>query len=228
MKLDLSETPSITTFFICAVLWLSVFILLVTDYRRMNFENKYAIETARFAEYRSKYTSQIKFQKTHFAEGVNHLYEKLKAKKIESVNKRIAQLQPKLDPALRNTVTNLIMKHSEKHKIPPSLVVHLTHRESGFDPMARSKIGAIGLMQINPKAHPDLVREVGEDGLYHVDNNIAYGCCILANCIERSDTLTGALKKYVGGNVDGYINDIFRLMAEYELSRGREKGNGSL
>ena len=85
--------------------------------------------------------------------------------------------------------------------------------------MATSSKGAIGLMQIMFSAHKDKIK-IPKNKLYEIENNINYGCMILENYLKKSKgNLQKALTRYVGGKQKNYINDIFRLMAEFEVQK---------
>ena len=63
----------------------------------------------------------------------------------------IRQLQPKLDPKLVEKITDYVITEAEMGNFDPILITALIYEESAFDPMARSKKGAIGLMQVRYK-----------------------------------------------------------------------------
>jgi len=145
--------------------------------------------------------------------------------RIMLISARIQALQPKLDPTLRTKIANAILDNSKKYKLSPSLILHLICRESGFNPLAKSSKDAIGLMQVRYKVHvkdmPELAK-IKEEEFYHIDNNIKIGCQILRKYIDSKKSLDKALKKYVGGEVKGYVADIYRMMAEWE--QGKNEG----
>lgn len=138
------------------------------------------------------------------------------------LEKRIAKLQPKLDPAVRKDIIEAVYRH--RGDLSPSLVVHLICRETvpRFNPLSRSTKGAIGLMQVRYKIHVKDIPELAKiklEELYHIDNNIKFGCWILRGYIDSTKSLDKALRKYVGGEVSGYVADIYRLMVEYEVNK---------
>ncbi len=143
------------------------------------------------------------------------------------LEERIKELQPRLDPALRTQIVTAIMKYSEIYKLSPSLITALIWRETipHFSPLSRSRKGAIGLMQVMYEVHKELIpglNELKPTELYHIDNNVKYGCTILRDCIASTKNLREALKCYVGGDLEKYVNDIFRSMAEYEVKKYRD------
>ena len=137
--------------------------------------------------------------------------------------KRLCQLQPRLDPITAKRIIELIKKYCKQYNLNESLVVHLMYRESSFDVMSVSNKDCYGLMQVRYSVHKEMLKELNIQNsyqLFHLENNIESGCKILKEYLDKSETLYGALQRYVGGEHDKYIKDIFRLMVEYEMGRG--------
>jgi len=152
-------------------------------------------------------------------------------KLAEMVNRhlenRAEMLQPRLDPVLREKIVTTVMENSETYGLSPSLVLHLICRETvpRFSPLSKSSKDAIGLMQVRYEVHKKDIPELAKlkpVELYHIDNNIKFGCMILRKYIDSTETLSQALKRYVGGDLKGYVNDICRMMAEYEVEKVKE------
>jgi len=144
-----------------------------------------------------------------YSEKVSVLEEVVKKKDI-SVTPLILELRPQLDPSIAKEINTAIIKYSREFRLPPTFVLHLMKRESNFDTLARSKAGAVGLMQVMPKAHKDKMKKIGitNGDLYHIDNNVRLGCWILREYFNKTGSIEKALKKYVGGNHATYANDI--------------------
>lgn len=141
-----------------------------------------------------------------------------------SVRNRMMELQPKLDPVLLTIIADSIVKYSKELQLSEVLITNLIYRESAFNPFARSSAGAVGLMQIVPRFHKPLWEGLKIEELYHVDNNVRVGCRILKTYMEKEGgDVEKALKRYVGGDSKGYVRDIFRLMAEHECGRYRNR-----
>ncbi len=102
-------------------------------------------------------------------------------------------------------------------KIDPLLVLAVMAIESGLNPFAESPMGAKGLMQVMAKVHHDKFEEVGgAQAALNPVANIRVGAQILKDYVNRTGSVEGALKTYVGAgasdNDSGYGN---KVLAEY-------------
>ena len=68
----------------------------------------------------------------------------------------IESLKPELDPSIRLQIANTVDVVCTEQNLPVELVLAIMCRESSFRTMAVSSMQCVGLMQINPKAHPAL------------------------------------------------------------------------
>jgi hypothetical protein len=100
----------------------------------------------------------------------------------------------------------LITRVAASHGLDPNLIGALILQESGGDPTAYSRSGAVGLMQVMPRdglaadfdcpngpcfAKRPTIRELEEPGF-----NVEYGTNMLANLISRHGDVRSALKSY--------------------------------
>ena len=53
-----------------------------------------------------------------------------------------------------------IMKYARQNNLDPYLIMGLVHQESTFNPLARSPVGAVGLMQLMPPTAKELARRL--------------------------------------------------------------------
>lgn len=83
-----------------------------------------------------------------------------------------------------------INQHAREQNLPPQLVIEVVRAESGGDPLAVSKAGARGLMQIMPDTHDDLVTRfgVGRGDLHDPDYNLKLGTTYLRHLMDRFDS----------------------------------------
>lgn len=91
---------------------------------------------------------------------------------------------------------------SAKYQLPLGLLSRLAQRESAYDPKAVSPAGAIGLMQIMPKFHPDL--DPGELALdraaaFDPKRAIPYAAKYLRQLYDRFGKWTLAVAAYNAG-----------------------------
>ena len=90
--------------------------------------------------------------------------------------------------------------HAQQHDLQPELVLAVIAVESTFQEDAVSPVGARGLMQIMPRAHPKKVKAIGGvDALFDPKKNIATGVKILYEYLNLSKgNLRQALLRYNG------------------------------
>ncbi|MFZ9346675.1 MAG: lytic transglycosylase domain-containing protein [Burkholderiaceae bacterium] len=84
-------------------------------------------------------------------------------------------------------------------RLDPFLLLAVISIESGFNPLAESQQGAVGLMQIMPRAHADKLKAFGgEKQALDPRVNMQVGAMILREYIDRFGSDVAALKAYVG------------------------------
>jgi soluble lytic murein transglycosylase len=97
----------------------------------------------------------------------------------------------------------------------PFVLIALARRESGLNPLARSKVGARGLMQLMPATARSVAKENGVSyrgvrTLYDPQVNIAWGTSYYAGLVERYDgNRVKALAAYNAGpsRVSRWLSD---------------------
>ncbi|OON41486.1 hypothetical protein BTJ39_03565 [Izhakiella australiensis] len=115
----------------------------------------------------------------------------------------------------RDRWDGIINNYANRYKVNPALIKAVISVESGFDPKAKSSVGAMGLMQIMPETAKWLITKLGEaDGRYDLhdpEKNIQLGVYFIALLAERyNNDLELVLAAYNAGPgaVDRYNNRV--------------------
>ena len=130
--------------------------------------------------------------------------------------------------ATRAEIANLIDKYSEEHNLDAAFVKAVVQQESGFDPNATSKCGAMGLMQLMPST----AQSLGVTDAYDVEQNIYGGTKYLKGLMDRFgnnkelalaayNAGPNAVKKY--GGVPPYSetqNYVKKVLSNYDNMKG--------
>lgn len=87
---------------------------------------------------------------------------------------------------------NLVMKNVKQHDLDPSVVYGVIRRESLFDPLAKSRAGALGLMQLMPATARKVAQSLGlkrpqQADILNIDNNIKLGTKYFRTVLNRFD-----------------------------------------
>lgn len=106
-----------------------------------------------------------------------------------------------------------------KHGLKPELLLGIAAVESGFNPKAKNKSGAIGLMQALPRAHRDKISEVKKRGgsMYNIRDNLEVGAQIYSELLDKyNGNTTLALQAYNGSVKDrkkSYSKKVYRAVS---------------
>ena len=121
-----------------------------------------------------------------------------------------------------------IMRHAKNNGLDPDLLAALIWQESGGNPTAYSKSGAVGLMQVMPRDGiaasfqcingPCFTNRPTISELEKPNFNIKYGTGMLAGLYRKYGNMRDALKFYGPMNVDYYYAD--KVLRIYENYRG--------
>jgi hypothetical protein len=126
----------------------------------------------------------------------------------------IMGLNPKVDKQVAGIIASSVEKYSKQYSLSIPLVLALMNKESGFRPIVTSKALCVGLMQINPKSHPEKIKGYKHSELYHIDVNVSIGCQILREYLDKKKTIKGALQSYLGAHNNSYMMDILSTTVE--------------
>ena len=118
--------------------------------------------------------------------------------KIKEVNAQIVKQSPQISlnqalmeatavqanvkqPANKAQILNVVSQISKKHGVDEKLVQALIKQESGFNPKAKSKAGAMGLMQLMPQT----AKNLGVKDPYNTVQNVEGGVKYLKSMLNR-------------------------------------------
>ena len=112
----------------------------------------------------------------------------------------------------------LITKQAKRHNLDPDLLAALIWQESGGNPTAYSRSGAVGLMQVMPRdgiaasftcvAGPCFANRPSIQELQDPQFNVKYGAGMLAGLVKKHGDTREALKSYGPMDVGYYYADI--------------------
>lgn len=91
---------------------------------------------------------------------------------------------------------------AREHGLDPLLIVAVIGIESGFNPLAQSTMGALGLMQVMPRYHRDKVPQgAGNSPFLDPVTNVQVGAQVLQEAIRRHGSLVAGLQQYGGSSL---------------------------
>jgi soluble lytic murein transglycosylase len=109
---------------------------------------------------------------------------------------------------------DIVRAHAAENRLDSALVAAVIYEESRFRPHALSKVGAMGLMQIQPVTGETIAHRTGGTSfqvsdLYDPDINVRYGSWYLRTLIDKYGDERLALAAYNAGEtmVDGWLRD---------------------
>jgi soluble lytic murein transglycosylase-like protein len=114
------------------------------------------------------------------------------------------------------TIAQAVLDAANRFAMSPVLLLGVIATESGFNRRAVSSMGAKGLMQVLPSAHPQLVS--GGKDLSDPAVNVAIGSSILRGYLDAAGgDVNSALSRYSGGG-KGYARRVAIHMQQFSES----------
>lgn len=119
-----------------------------------------------------------------------------------------------------------IQRHASRNDLDPNLIAAIIWQESGGNPGAYSKSGAVGLMQVMPRDGiaasfqcvngPCFTNRPTINELEKPNFNIKYGSGMIAGLLEKHGDIREALKYYGPMNVGYYYADkVIKIYQSY-------------
>ena len=119
------------------------------------------------------------------------------------------------------TISIEIIKAASKHNVDHNLIVGLMELESGFNPLARSKVGAQGLLQVIFRIWSKIYNIEDTVLLYDIAYNIDIGTSILKHYINKNKgDITKALQNYNGSKGTKFSDRIRTNITKFKLFKG--------
>jgi soluble lytic murein transglycosylase len=149
--------------------------------------------------------SMIIQRSQNYLEAFRYLYQVIDSKEVIFNRKLLEILYP--SPYLE-----ILVKTLDKESLDPLIVLALIRQESVFNPQARSRVGARGLMQLMPNTAKRFRRYVREQQLAEPDINVEIGIKYFNNLMKRYDgNLVYVLSAYNAGEarVERWKNQFF-------------------
>lgn len=130
-------------------------------------------------------------------------------------------------PAAVRQWCDLIHQYANPAGLDENLIAAVMWQESGGNPKAYSKSGAVGLMQVMPrdglaasfqcKSGPCFVNRPSMDQLFEPEFNVSYGIRMLAGLLEKNGSLREALRSYGPIDMDYYYADkVLKIYQDYQ------------
>lgn len=130
-------------------------------------------------------------------------------------------------PAAVRQWCSLIEKYAGQAGIDAKLIAAVMLQESGGNPKAYSKSGAVGLMQVMPRdglaasfqcnGRPCFSSRPTMDELFDPEYNISYGVRMLAGLVQKTGSLRGGLRSYGPMDVGYYYADlVLKIYQNYQ------------
>ncbi len=118
------------------------------------------------------------------------------------------------------SISSAIFAAAQSQGIQPALVLAIVAVESRYRTNAINRqSGAVGLMQILPRFHPEMVNAVGgEKQLLQIAPNIQVGSQIIAECLDHAGgNVKDALGRYLGvAGAEIYLGRVRDLMRHFD------------
>lgn len=127
------------------------------------------------------------------------------------------------DIPLDDELQDYIIETSEERGVDPAIIIAMIKRESQFDiDVIGDKGKAFGLMQIHHRWHSDRMEKLGVTDLLDPYQNVTVGIDIMAELLDRGESVEWALMAYNGGyahanrhikagTLSGYATDVLEF-----------------
>jgi len=118
---------------------------------------------------------------------------------------------------LAHRIVTATYKEAQSIGATPTLLLAMMAKESAFHPAVSNAYGAVGLMQVVPRFHPEQL-STGES-LENPETNIRVGAEVFREYLDANDgALEPTMKKY-SGHTGRYFQSVKAYQKEFERAR---------
>jgi len=150
-------------------------------------------------------------------------YEIGKKKRLRNnIYSYIKNRYTRIPKIVASSIADNIITFSDKYDISPLLLVGMIEIESRFNPMAISKKGARGLMQVMAEWVPKLkIKKVND--LHDIDIGIEAGIKVFKiHLKEAKGNISRGLYLYVGKDIN-YANNVYSAVGRFTMYQPKNK-----
>jgi soluble lytic murein transglycosylase-like protein len=131
----------------------------------------------------------------------NRLAKSAIDKNIETLT-RVVGAKYRVSPDMTRQFLGTAYREAQRNRLDPMLIVAVMAVESVFNPRAESGAGAVGLMQVIPRYHPEKFSPERGESMRDPSTNIRVGSQALKEYIVRGGTEAAGLQLYNGTSSD--------------------------
>lgn len=228
MRYTTNYTPKMINFYIVAYKFLAILlgIFMVTTYVGYSYYNDIEYKRKIIEDYMPPTREPVIKEVIRYVEKADAVPT---WKLVQHLNGRLNQETAKV------IATEVDLAHV-KYGLPKKLIIAIMKKESDLNPLARSRnskgaILARGLMQIFAKWHPEKMKGISLEQLYHIDININMGCQIFRDYYDKSDgDLTETFHSYLSkraskSDAKKYMDEILKWWAVLEMYEYNKEAN---
>ena len=132
----------------------------------------------------------------------------------------------KADKDLAKQIVDAAFRSGDKYSVAPLLILSFIRAESNFNPKAKNRSGASGLMQVIPYWHRDKIK--GRN-IFNVSVAVDVGTPVLQEyLLDHRDNLKRAMRKYSGGaggkysgKIQAFHGELRQVVVAYQFQKER-------
>ena len=148
-----------------------------------------------------------------------HRFTSAPSQNIDALADAIAR-KYRISPEATRDLVGTAYREGERNGVDPLLIIAVMAVESRFNPIAESDAGAIGLMQVIPRYHPDKFDATSNASVLNPHTNIRIGARVLKEYIRRGGSQIAGLQLYNGASGDATNAYANKVLGEKQRLQG--------